>query len=166
MAPTARSPTPVSPNGGSPPPPLSKRDKRRTLIQDKLNDMLSSFNSNMRPQYDAQISAIYADLAMISRADPYANTSLDTSGEGIARMVEELRVRPVPAEGAEDDGSTAAFDNTVGNFYREFAEEVNDALEARDINVAQAVVSTPSLQPLALVALCHTTQVTDLTDGK
>ncbi|KAF1989775.1 hypothetical protein K402DRAFT_444781 [Aulographum hederae CBS 113979] len=119
-------------NSGSPPPPLSKRDKKRAVVSEKLNDLLASFNSNLRPHYDAQISAVQVDMNLIMRADPYANKPLDDSGDDVADTVNSVVGTQTPTDQAGQND----FKIDSGKFYTEFVHKVNDAQEERDINLA------------------------------
>ncbi|KAF2092186.1 hypothetical protein K490DRAFT_70835 [Saccharata proteae CBS 121410] len=131
----------MSPSGDIPlghsavsPPPLpqpSKRDKRRTMLADKFNDMVSNFSDNRDQHYRAQIGAVQHDMNLIIQADPYLNKPLDDTGDEVAEHVAQTTGPNAPAAG------TPAHDyaGQVGRFYSQFVNKVNDALEERDINL-------------------------------
>jgi hypothetical protein len=121
---------------GSPQPALSKRDKRRTMLTERLNDMVSSFSTNLRPHYEAQANAIQVDINLIMRADPYQNKPLDDDPEDISKLVATVIGNNKPAESvAEDDFAVGA-----GKMYTEFVHKVNDAMEERDVNLTVVAV--------------------------
>ncbi|KAE9982531.1 hypothetical protein EG328_010813 [Venturia inaequalis] len=118
--------------GASPPPlPQSKRDKRRTMLTDKLNDMIASFGTNLRPHYEAQANAINIDINLIHHADPYQNKPLEDDPDEIAKLISSTTGGKVPSEAvAEQDFYAGA-----GKMYTEFVHEVNNAMEERDVNL-------------------------------
>ncbi|KAI9815576.1 MAG: hypothetical protein M1832_005437 [Thelocarpon impressellum] len=122
-----------------PPQPLSKRDKRRGALSEKLNDLTASFSQNRDGHYRQQLQALQVDMTLIMRADPYDDSPLDDSGDEIADMVAAAmggggrgdvgggqpgQRRPEP------DGSALA-----GRWYSRFVEEVNNAAEGRDVEL-------------------------------
>lgn len=138
MAPARSDSPPDDSRTGSPAPPISKRDKRRTQLSDRLRDMISSFNTNIRPHYDAQVNAIQVDIKLIEDAELHANKPLEDSGDDIAEMIGNVVGSRVPAEPiAEED-----FYAQAGRWYGQFAREVNNAMEERDVNLALLKVST------------------------
>ncbi|KAK0638044.1 hypothetical protein DIS24_g10215 [Lasiodiplodia hormozganensis] len=114
----------------SPPPlPLSKRDKRRTMLSEKLNDMFTSFSENRDQHYRAQIQAVQTDMALIMRADPYQNKPLDDTGDEVADAIHGTTGSQPPQPGT----ATGDYVAQVGRFYSKFVNDANDALETRDI---------------------------------
>ncbi|KAK8255364.1 Sds3-like-domain-containing protein [Phyllosticta capitalensis] len=130
----------ISPSGDIPfghsatsPPPqaLSKRDKRRNMLAEKLADMVAGFSENRDQHYRAQIQAVQTDMALIMRADPYLNKPLDDNGEEVAEAI----AGTTGGQSAQSGSATGDYIAQVGRFYSEFVNEVNDALEARDISL-------------------------------
>jgi hypothetical protein len=132
----------------SPPPlPQSKRDKRRTMLGERLTDMVTSFNANLRPHYEAQANAIQIDIGLILRADPYKNKPLEDDADEISSLIQNAVAgsataagKPIPDPVAEGD-----FVADAGKFYTEFVHEVNNAMEERDINLTLLQVSANTL---------------------
>lgn len=121
----------------SPPPlPLSKRDKRRTMLSEKLNDMFASFSENRDQHYRAQIQAVQTDMALIMRADPYQNKPLDETGDEVAEAIQGTTGAQPPQPGT----ATGDYIAQVGRFYSKFVNEANDALETRDIALTMLFV--------------------------
>ncbi|KAF2493435.1 hypothetical protein BU16DRAFT_619763 [Lophium mytilinum] len=122
---------PLGHSATSPQPQVSKRDKRRNMLSDKLQEMVASFADNRDTHYKAQLAAVQADMNLIMRADPYANKPLEDSGEEAAELIQTIlgnHTRPAPS--AETD-----YVAQVGSYYSRFVEAVNDAMEERDYNL-------------------------------
>lgn len=116
----------------SPPPlPLSKRDKRRTMLSEKLNDMVASFSENRDQHYRAQIQAVQTDMALIMRADPYQNKPLEDGGDDVADAIQST----TGGQAAQPGTATGDYLAQVGRFYGKFVDDANDALETRDITL-------------------------------
>src|SRR2546430_1815271 len=72
----------------SPPPqPLSKRDKRRSALSARYNDIPESFSRDRDIHYRQQLQAIQIDMGLITKANPYADYPLDDSTEAIDDLV-------------------------------------------------------------------------------
>jgi hypothetical protein len=135
-----RSPSPdmMSRNSGSPAPlPQSKRDKRRAMLSERLQDLVSSFSANLRPHYEAQANAIQVDINLVHRADPYQNKPLEDSPDEIANLIRNTVGGKIPA----DPVAEADFLADAGKLYTTFVHGVNDALEDRDVNLTLLNVS-------------------------
>jgi hypothetical protein len=128
----------MSRHSGSPAPvPQSKRDKKRAMLSEKLQDMVSSFSANLRPHYEAQANAIQIDISLIHRANPYQNKPLEDSPDDIADLIRTTVGNKIPA----DPVAEADFLADAGKLYTKFVHEVNDALEERDVNLTLLHVS-------------------------
>lgn len=137
-----RSPSPVDnfPLGHSatsPQPHLSKRDKRRNQLAEKLSDMMASFSDNRDSHYRAQLSALQADISLILKADPYANKPLEDNGEEAKELIAQIMGGNVPTAPSAGTDYIAQ----VGRQYARFVDSVNDALEERDYNLTMLWVS-------------------------
>ncbi|KAG9243032.1 Sds3-like-domain-containing protein [Calycina marina] len=105
------------------PPPLSKRDKRRTMLADRLEDLTNQFSQNRDHHYREQLQAIQIDMNLILEADAHGKELLKNHPDKIEAMVRESmsakRVIGTPPPRA-------------GRLYAAFAVDVNDAMEERD----------------------------------
>ncbi|KAJ9190690.1 hypothetical protein DTO166G4_6546 [Paecilomyces variotii] len=145
----AYSPAPVSPTAGaigqpvagsmnargrsmSPPtnPPLSKRDKRRTALQERLQDLTASFSQNRDAQFRQQLHALQCDMTLINNADPYTPGPLPDSPEEIARLIENT-------VGGGKFGKEMA--SVAGTWYARFVQEINQVKEETDAELALLV---------------------------
>jgi hypothetical protein len=122
---------------GSPPPIQSKRDKRRNMLSERLMDMVNLFSSNLRPHYEAQVSALHVDVHLITRANLNGNKPLEDDPEEIDKLVYGIVGNNLhAAPDAHDD-----FVARAGQQYTKFVHQVNDSLEQRDMNLALLAVS-------------------------
>ncbi|KAF2116311.1 Sds3-like-domain-containing protein [Lophiotrema nucula] len=122
---------PLGHSATSPQPLVSKRDKRRNMLAEKLQDMMASFTENKDSHYRAQLTALQADINLILKADPYANKPLDDAGEEAAESIAQIMGNTVPTAPSAGTDYMAQ----VGKYYARFVESVNDALEERDYNL-------------------------------
>lgn len=137
MAPN-RSTSPVDaaqPRSGSPQ-PLSKRDKKRTMLMDKLNAMIRDFNQNLRPHYEAQVQAIQVDINLIMKANPYQNAPLPDTREDVDQIIQELIGGPLQLDPIMEQD----FQAEAGKMYSQFASKVNDYIEEKDVALTMLAV--------------------------
>lgn len=132
---------PLGHSATSPQPQPSKRDKRRNMLAEKLGEMMASFSDNRDTHYRAQLAALQADINLIMKANPYANTPLDDSGEEAAELITQIMGNQVPS--APSAGTD--YISQCGKYYARFVDAVNDAMEERDYNLTMLYVATPSL---------------------
>lgn len=119
--------------------PLSKRDKRRNNITDRLSDMIETFAADQHQHYRAQLQAIQVDMSMILRANPYNNTPLDDHAEDIAAEIEKITGGSMPQlsnEAAKKDYLALA-----GKRYHDYVQDINRAMEQRDADLTALKVS-------------------------
>ena len=126
----------------SPPPVQSKRDKRRTLVADRLNEVMRSFGTNLRQHYEAQTNAVQLDVHLITRANPYQDRPLEDDPEEIDQVVYGMIGNVIPAGPVAEDDFVAG----AGRLYTEFVHEINNAMEERDVNLTLLAVCRPTLQ--------------------
>jgi hypothetical protein len=109
-------------NHPPPPPQLSKRDKKRNMLADRISDLETSFKLNRESHYRQQYQALVSDIHLITSTDVATEAPLEDTAEGIDRMVQNQE---------------ASFG---GKWYGKFAEDVNNAKEERDASLAQLYV--------------------------
>jgi hypothetical protein len=109
--------------------PQSKRDKRRTQLLDRLNEITQHFNNNKDQYYRNQLQAIQIDTGLILHADPYRDDPLSDFGDEVQEMI-------CNATNSNPAAMVAVLNRDIssiaGKIYSEFANEVNDAMERRD----------------------------------
>ncbi|ATZ49665.1 hypothetical protein BCIN_05g00850 [Botrytis cinerea B05.10] len=109
----------------SPPPhQLSKRDKRRSAMQDKLHEMTVSFASNRDHHYRDQLKGLQIDMNLIQEADVHGKYALPDGNE----------VEPLVVDGIKKvKGIAGHHPSAAGKEYESFAREINNAMEERDV---------------------------------
>ena len=130
---------PLGHSATSPQPQPSKRDKRRNMLAEKLGEMMASFSDNRDSHFRAQLAAMQADINLIMKADPYANTPLDDSGEQASDLIAQIMGTNVPSAPSAGTDYIAQ----CGKHYARFVDAVNDAMEERDYNLTMLHVSCP-----------------------
>lgn len=136
---------------GSPPAIApSKRDKRRSIIADKLNGLTATFSEHRDQHYRSQVQAIQIDMSLILNAMPYSDAPLPDSPEEIAELVNATTGGSMPAGFDVNNGE-------AGKRYAKFADETNDALEERDSALVMLLVRdfTPFLYSRSFLSLVN-----------
>ncbi|KAL8642494.1 MAG: hypothetical protein Q9228_000812 [Teloschistes exilis] len=105
------------------PPPLTKREKRKNAMAERLRDISTNFAENREYHYRRQLQALQRDLSFITYAEPYRDRPLDEINDELA------------LDGGNDAQPRA------GKWARKFIEEVNNAMEDRDAQLCLVVVS-------------------------
>ena len=121
----------LTPPGGPNGPSLSKRDKRRSALQERLQDLTASFSQNRDTQFRQQLHALQCDMTLINNADPYAPGPLPDSAEEIARLIETT-------VGGGKFGREMA--SLSGMWYSRFVQEINEVKEDKDAELVMLVV--------------------------
>ena len=110
------------------PQPMSKRDKRRQQLAEKLSNMADAFAANHFDHYYAQLSAIQCDINLVLRADPYRSAPLPDSSEEISQAIAEAK-QEVTRRAPINEDAEASFSALSGRHYSKFVSRVNRALE-------------------------------------
>ncbi|KAL8741427.1 MAG: hypothetical protein Q9184_008386 [Pyrenodesmia sp. 2 TL-2023] len=120
------------------PPPISKRDKRRNAMMDRLNEISANFAENREYHYRRQLQALQRDMNLITYAEPYKNQPLD---ELIDDADDEVSMSATGLRGGQLAGTAGAGDTQpkAGKWGRRFIEEVNNAMEDRDAQLSLVV---------------------------
>ncbi|KAJ5625726.1 hypothetical protein N7510_002035 [Penicillium lagena] len=121
-----RSPSPTGGASG----PQSKRDKRRTALQERLQDLTASFGQNRDTQFRQQLHALQCDMTLINNADPYQIGPLPDSADDIAQLIEET------VGGGKFAKEMASLS---GTWYSKFVQEVNRVKETKDSELTDAM---------------------------
>lgn len=122
--------SPPPPPGSSNLPQQSKRDKRRTQLQERLHDLTVTFSQNRDNQFRQQLHALQCDMTLINNADPYEPGPLPDSAEEIAQLIETT-------VGGGKFGKEMA--NISGSWYSRFVQEVNEVKEDRDVELVSVM---------------------------
>ncbi|KAJ5888585.1 hypothetical protein N7495_008626, partial [Penicillium taxi] len=120
----------ASPTGGiSGSGPVSKRDKRRSALQDRLQDLTSTFSVNRDAQFRQQLHSLQCDMTLINNAEPLQPGPLPDSADEIAQIIEET-----VGGGGKFAKEMASLS---GTWYSKFVQEVNRVKEQRDADLAK-----------------------------
>lgn len=122
-----RSPSPTGTATG----PVSKRDKRRSALQERLQDLTATFSQNRDAQFRQQLHSLQCDMTLINSSDPYQPGPLPDSSDEIAQLIEET------VGGGKFAKEMASLS---GTWYSKFVQEVNNVKEQRDADLAHTVV--------------------------
>ena len=132
-------------NSPTPPPSqaISKRDKRKNALTDRLRDISANFANNRDIYYRQQLQTYQVAMNYISEAKPYENKPLDDLADDVIENINETvsgnaqggqrRVQP---------GSQPRFQAPPrsGKWAAVFVHEVNAALEERDAQLTLLAV--------------------------
>ncbi|MCJ1282653.1 hypothetical protein MMC26_001978 [Xylographa opegraphella] len=122
------------------PPLLTKRDKRRNAIEQRMKDLDFSFMSHREQYLRAQLNMLSRDIGFINLANPYDNKPLedyaDDMGSDLALYGGENTVGML--RGAFG-GSDAENRPPLGKYAARFVQDVNDTMERRDTELTEIV---------------------------
>lgn len=117
--------------------PLSKRDKKRQAVENRITNITDSFAQTREAHSRTQLSAITSDIVSIIRANAYANKPLDdTADEAFSDIIS------LPSAAGSIDGDVAR-SLPLGKFGQSFVDDVNDAMEERDARITDVDVRIP-----------------------
>ena len=112
--------------------PISKRDKKRNQHIAHQQDLADDFALNRDVHYRSQLVGLQYDMNLITQADPYNPEPLEDSLDEIAKLVEGA---------VAGNLYQAEVSSLAGRYYADFVQEVNDAKEAKDVQLVQVMVS-------------------------
>ncbi|KFY00027.1 hypothetical protein O988_02119 [Pseudogymnoascus sp. VKM F-3808] len=113
--------------------PLSKRDKRRTALIDRLNDITMQFSANKDQYYREQLGVVQQDIALILHAVPYVEDPTKESTVELLQVIHKLTRGDPRALQALKEGDIQGIG---GKIYHEFQDEIQDAMERRDASLS------------------------------
>ncbi|RDL41263.1 Uncharacterized protein BP5553_01242 [Venustampulla echinocandica] len=109
---------------------LSKRDKKRTLLAERLAEITMQFSANRDLHYREQLQALQIDMNLIMEADAHGETALTNDPNAIDLLVQENIKKSMMKSIGPNPPPRA------GKMYADFAKNVNDAMEERDAALA------------------------------
>ena len=118
---------------------LSKRDKKRTQLAERLADITAQFSANRDVHYREQLQALQIDMNLIMEADAHGKDPLPNTPAEIDDLVQENIRKSM----MKSIGPTAP--PRAGKVFADFAKEVNDAMEDRDAAMVTHRVSDPAI---------------------
>lgn len=148
--------------------PLSKRDKKRLNMADRLTEISNNFTANRDTFYRQQLQAYQGDINYIQQANPYSNKPLEdptdepleeTAGSAAASTQGSLRTTQ---QTHQNSIGRAELPFKTGKHTAQFVQAINDAMERRDVDLTTLVVcplnflESPHLRTLPQLSLLHT----------
>ncbi|KAI9811514.1 MAG: hypothetical protein M1826_003154 [Phylliscum demangeonii] len=119
-------PTPLAPS-------VSKRDRRRTALAERLSDVTETFARTRDSHFRRQLQTIQADMTMIMKVDPYQPRPMDDQADDILSVVASTLAAGVsPADVRELETEVSPM---AGKWFAKFVAEVNDDMEDRDASL-------------------------------
>ncbi len=131
--------------------PISKRDKKRIHMADRLTQISVDFAENRDILYRRKHQEYQADLGFIHSANPYEDKPLeepeydgseDAAGSAAASTQGSL-CNPHLAQLNGHPRQEVPFLKS-GKNSSDFVQEINDAMEQRDVDLSTVAVSYPS----------------------
>ena len=105
---------------------LSKKDKKRTLLADRLAEITSQFSSNRDVHYREQLQALQIDMNLIMETDGHGQGLLPSMPQQVDDLVQDNIKKTMMKSTGSNPPPRA------GKVYMDFARGVNDAMEERD----------------------------------
>lgn len=110
----------------SPPPTLSKREKKRQLLVDRLASLSEQFDMNRDREYREMLAKIQVDTALVMQVDPYAAqplTAIDRAQSMSDNIDPQFRGRTVL--------------EMAGPKFQEWVNTIEDLVERRDFELTR-----------------------------
>jgi hypothetical protein len=121
---------------------LSKRDKRRTNLANRLAEITAQFADNRDVHYRNQLQALQIGINLVVEAPAHGDDLLPDKPDEIDKLIQaNLQKNLMKSIGAD-------VPLRAGRVYADFAKEVNDAMEDRDAVLTMhkvGLVFTPHL---------------------
>lgn len=132
---------------------ISKREKRRIAMSDRLADLSTTFAENRDAIYRKQLQVFQADIHYINSAALYSNKCLEEYGDeqtqdGNVSAAASIHGGLRTIQQAQSNGASATL--KTGRHTASFIEDVNDAMEQRDADLLTIAVRPFTLLHSAL----------------
>ena len=135
---------PIRPSDTSPfPHSISKRDKRRLALSDRLAEISTNFTTNREAYYRSHMHTLQLDMNYINNANLYENKPLEDSSEDI---LEGLSANiPGPSIGSRSGVPGLRLPDIevpprAGRWAARFVHEINDECEEKDVKLVLLAV--------------------------
>lgn len=140
---------PIRPSDTPPfPHSISKRDKRRLALSDRLTEISTNFTNNREAYYRAHMHTLQLDMNYINNANLYENKPLEDSSEDI---LEALSANiPGPSIGSRSGVPGLRLPDIeapprAGKWAAKFVHEINDEVEEKDVKLTLLAVRVSHL---------------------
>lgn len=127
----------AGPADGPPPPARneSKRERKRQLLQDRIQHLNETFARGRDNSYREQLQKIQLDTTLIMRVDPYGERPLDALADDEA---------DIPLQNTDPETAKTLL-NMAGPQFRDWKQDVEDLMEERDYDINKQKVTFPCL---------------------
>ncbi|CAJ2511659.1 Uu.00g072840.m01.CDS01 [Anthostomella pinea] len=113
----------------SPQPQQSKRDKKRQVMNDRLNTLAEQFSRDKDRQYREELHKIQVDVNLVGHFDPYVDRPLD----GIDCLCEQSQANGASNANANTNNRSLLY--MAGPTTEDWTRTVEDHLETRDYDM-------------------------------
>lgn len=108
----------------------SKRERKRQLLHDRLQQMSENFSRGRDSAYREQLQKIQLDTNLIMRVDPYCERPLEAL---------DLEQTDLPL-GNTDPATARTLLEMAGPRFRDFVHDIEDLVEERDYEITKQKV--------------------------
>jgi hypothetical protein len=123
-------------NGSPPPTALSKRDKKRQMLADRLATLTEKFSRDRDRVYREQLQKIQVDTNLVMRVDAYAERPLDA-------LEEEYRQLSQSNADADNRPGSRTLLEMAGPRFQDWILDIQDLIEERDYYLTKYTVCLP-----------------------
>ncbi|KAI1376028.1 Sds3-like-domain-containing protein [Hypoxylon crocopeplum] len=114
------------------PPPQSKRNKKRQVVNDRIAVMADNYIRDKDKNYRDELHKIQIDVNLVGRVDPYADRPLDA----IDREYQEIQQQNANAQQTASAGGNGSPKRSLlemaGPTFSEWVHQIEDLVEHRD----------------------------------
>ncbi|CAN8103727.1 unnamed protein product [Discula destructiva] len=103
----------------------SKRERKRQLLQDRIQQLSDNFSRGRDSAYREQLQKIQLDTTLIMRVDPYVARPLDAVADDESDM---------PLQNTDPETAKTLL-NMAGPRFREWKQDIEDLIEERDYEI-------------------------------
>lgn len=125
---------------------ISKRDKRRLALSDRLTEISANFSNNRDAFYRSHMHTLQLDMNYINNAGLYENKPLEDSSEDILEgLSANLPGSSIGSRSGLQGLRSAEIEAPprAGTWAAKFTHEVNDEFEGKDVRLTLLAVRIP-----------------------
>lgn len=111
----------------------SKRERKRQLLQDRIQQLSENFSRGRDNAYREQLQKIQLDTNLIMRVDPYVDRPLDALADDES---------DIPLQNTDPETAKTLL-NMAGPRFRDWKQDIEDLMEERDYEINKQKVGTP-----------------------
>lgn len=128
------------PHDGAPPARNeSKRERKRQLLQDRIQQLSENFSRGRDSAYREQLQKIQLDTTLIMRVDPYVDRPLDALADDES---------DIPLQNTDPETAKTLL-SMAGPRFRDWKQDIEDLMEERDYEINKQKVGYTFTSPVA-----------------